>query len=80
MIRTTIHYIHIEYGHNDYVLTVCFSPNDPLILTGSKDETIKGWDEETGELLFTLKTEQNTVFQIDHHPFSKTFISCSCFA
>ena len=64
-------------GHGDFVLTVCFSPNDPLILTGSKDETIKGWNEQTGELLFTLQAQHNTVFQIDHHPLYKTFISCS---
>lgn len=64
-------------GHTDYVLSVCFSPSEEIIFTGSKDETIKGWNENTGELLFTLKAHQNTLFQIDHHPHQRTFVSCS---
>lgn len=64
-------------GHTDYVLSICFSPHDAIIFTGSKDETIKGWNENSSELLFTLKAHENTLFQVDHHPIEKTFVSCS---
>jgi WD40 repeat protein len=64
-------------GHQDFVLAVAFAPNDQVVLTGSKDETIKGWHTKTGQLLFTLTGHKNTLFQIDHHPTTRTFVSCS---
>jgi WD40 repeat protein len=64
-------------GHSDYVLTVSFSPNDPVVFTGSKDETIKCWNVATGRDLVTLRGHGNTLFQIDHHPTSRTIVSCS---
>lgn len=64
-------------GHTGLVLTVAFAPKEPIVFTGSKDETIKCWDYSTGENLFTLMGPKNTVFQIDHHPTAKTIVSCS---
>ena len=64
-------------GHTDLVLTVAFAPEEPIVFTGSKDESIKCWNYETGENLFTLTGHKNTVFQIDHHPTAKTIVSCS---
>jgi WD40 repeat protein len=64
-------------GHNDCVLAIAFSPKDPVLFTGSKDETIKCWHQKTGDNLFTLTGHRNTLFQIDHHPTERTIVSCS---
>jgi WD40 repeat protein len=64
-------------GHTDYVLGVTFSPMDPIVFTGSKDETIKCWSVKHGANLFTLIAHKNTLFQIDHHPMQRTIVSCS---
>jgi WD40 repeat protein len=64
-------------GHTYCVLTLAFSPTEGVLFTGSKDETIKCWSEETGENLFTLTGHKNTVFQIDHHPHDRTIVCCS---
>lgn len=64
-------------GHKDFVLTVCFSPMDQILFTGSKDETINAWDQSSGELLFTLLAHKNTLFQVDHHPTERVLVSCS---
>ena len=63
-------------GHTNFVLTIAFAPSEPIAFTGSKDETIKCWNFETGENLFTITGHKNTVLQIDHHPSSKTIVSC----
>jgi WD40 repeat protein len=64
-------------GHTDCVLTIAFAPSDPVLFTGSKDETIKCWHQMTGDNLFTLNGHRNTLFQIDHHPTERTIVSCS---
>jgi WD40 repeat protein len=64
-------------GHTDFVLTVAFAPNDPVVFTGSKDEKIKCWNQKTGENLFTLLAHKNTLFQLDHHPSDRTILACS---
>jgi WD40 repeat protein len=67
---------HVLRGHEDYVLTVAFAPQDPVVFTGSKDETIKCWSQKTGENLFTVRGHRNTLFQLDHHPTDRTIVSC----
>ena len=64
-------------GHTDYVVCVEFSNDGKLLFTGSKDETIKVWNLESGKDIFTLNHHNNTVFSISHHPKENQFISCS---
>ena len=64
-------------GHTDFVVSSSFSPDGKFIFTGSKDETICCWDVESGALLYVLIIQKNTVFQVDHHPKTQSFISCS---
>lgn len=64
-------------GHNNIVMTICFSDLDSIIFTGSKDEMMIGWEIETGEQLFTIEFHENTVFKISHHPKARSFLSCS---
>ncbi|EAY21313.1 hypothetical protein TVAG_166880 [Trichomonas vaginalis G3] len=64
-------------GHTDYIIGVEFSPDGKLVFTASKDETIRVWDVETGEMLATLTCHHNTVFAVSHHPTRNQIISCS---
>lgn len=78
-------------SHKDYV--ICSSMAHPqiglvkgnqhtikentLMLTGSKDETLKGWNRKSGDELFTIVGHKNTLFEIMHHPSEMSFVSCS---
>jgi WD40 repeat protein len=65
------------FGHEDFVMTVAFSPTEPILFTGSKDETVMAWDYKHGNMLFTLRGHANTVFAVVHHPSERMFVSCS---
>jgi WD40 repeat protein len=41
-------------GHSDYINTVCFNPDNTLLVTTSKDGTARIWDSKTGKLKYTL--------------------------
>ncbi|EAX95274.1 hypothetical protein TVAG_051860 [Trichomonas vaginalis G3] len=66
-------------GHTSFVINSAFSPqiNSHIALTGSKDETIRGWDYSTGEMLFVISPCSNTIFSVDHHCTEREFVSCS---
>jgi WD40 repeat protein len=68
---------HTLTGHSDVVLSVAFSSKAPLMITGSKDQTLKMWQHKTGQLLCTLQAHRNTLFEINHHPIERSFVSCS---
>ena len=42
-------------GHADEVASVAFSPDGKLVLSGSKDKTLKLWDAAKGELVRTFE-------------------------
>ena len=63
--------------HKSLILALAFKPNGKMLLTGSKDETICGWDYSKSELLFEIIAHKNTVFEIFHHPTENAFVSCS---
>jgi WD40 repeat protein len=67
---------HTLEGHTDYVLSLAFSPLSPVMITGSKDRTIRMWQHKTGRPLCTVIAHRNTLFEIDHHPSQKSFVSC----
>lgn len=64
-------------GHNDYVVSTCFSLDNQLVFTASKDEMIRGFSTANGQCLFVIQAHKNTVFEVDQHPLKKEFISCS---
>ena len=39
---------HVLQGHTDSVLSVAFSPDGRHIVSGSRDQTIRVWDAQTG--------------------------------
>lgn len=62
-------------GHQDCVVSVAFSPIGPLMITGSKDQTFRMWQYKDGKALFTVTPDANTLFEIDHHPTQRTFVT-----
>jgi WD40 repeat protein len=68
---------HTLTGHTDFVLTAAFSARAQIMITGSKDQTIKMWQYKVGRLLCTIQAHRNTLFEIDHHPRERCFVSCS---
>lgn len=64
------------FGHKDLILCSCFSPNDDLIFSGGKDETLKIWNTRTGELLYSVEQFSNSIMQVCHHPKNRTFACC----
>ncbi|NJK67561.1 MAG: hypothetical protein HC789_08455 [Microcoleus sp. CSU_2_2] len=45
-------------GHSHWVLSVAFSPKQPLLASSSVDGSIKIWDLKTGECLKTLRADR----------------------
>lgn len=45
-------------GHYKAVRSVAFSPNAPMLVSSSEDETIKLWDIKTGECLKTMRIDR----------------------
>jgi WD40 repeat protein len=41
-------------GHSDYVYSVAYSPDGKHIVTGSRDDTVKVWDSQTGKEVSAL--------------------------
>lgn len=67
--------VKIMDGHRNYVTSSTSSPAVTIAFTGSKDETIKCWNYETGINLFTIEGLTNTVLNLAHHPRENMFIS-----
>jgi len=44
-------------GHQDTVLCVAWSPDDSLLVSGSRDQTVALWDVKTGGLVRTKEVE-----------------------
>lgn len=54
--------------HTDAVRTVAFSPDGRLLVSGSKDSTIKAWDVAAGEVLITLLGHAGMVRSVAFSP------------
>ncbi|AOA63270.1 General transcriptional co-repressor [Komagataella phaffii CBS 7435] len=51
-------------GHRDFVLSVCVTPDDKYILSGSKDRGVMIWHKETGDPLLMLQGHRNSVISV----------------
>ena len=64
-------------GHTDSVLTVAFSPNGELLVSGSSDKTIRLWESETGKLRRARDEHAAPVTTVAFSPEDKKFWSAS---
>ena len=70
MIRTLV-------GHTGSVSGVAFSPDGKRIVSGSGDQTLKIWDAEKGQEIFTLKGHTDLVNRVAFSPDGKRIVSGS---
>ena len=63
-------------GHTDWVRAITFSPDGAWILSGSHDQTVKIWDEKTGQCRATL-AESSKLRCVAFTPNGKTVLSSS---
>jgi len=61
-------------GHNDSVTSFSHSPNGQILTTGSRDQTIRLWNNE-GTRIRTLPQQSNTITSLDFSPNGQTFVS-----
>ena len=64
-------------GHSDDVKSVSFSPDGRRIVSGSRDETIRIWDAESGQELLKLEGRSGSVFSVSFSPDGRRIVSGS---
>ncbi|KAJ5715395.1 uncharacterized protein N7483_012576 [Penicillium malachiteum] len=64
-------------GHEDFVISLAFSPDGKLLASGSWDCTIKLWDPTTGDLKHTLYHHTSCVTSVAFSPDSQRPILAS---
>lgn len=55
-------------GHKDFVLSVCSTPNNEYILSGSKDRGVIFWDQLSGNAILMLQGHRNSVISVAVSP------------
>ena len=64
-------------NHDDFVLSVSFSPDGKTLASGSADNSIKLWDVQTGKEIATLQGHDDFVSSVSFSPDGKTLASAS---
>ena len=69
-------------GHTDFVLSVAFSVDGSLLMSGSKDRTVQFWEPRAGSgsvdsSKLSLNGHENSVISIGHSSVNKTFVTGS---
>ncbi|MBI3922234.1 MAG: caspase family protein [Armatimonadetes bacterium] len=65
----------LQVGHSDVVNALSYSPDGRLLASVSKDQSVKLWVGETGELLRTLAGHRDRVMAVAFSPDGKTLAS-----
>jgi len=69
--------LHTLKGHTDTVHNVVWSPDGHVLTSGSRDNTIRLWDGQTGGLLQTLEGHEGIVWNVAWSPDGRVLASCS---
>lgn len=69
--------LHTLRGHSSWVMAVAISPNGQVVASGGLDNTIRLWQQETGDLLGTLTGHTKPVNCLTISPDNQTLVSCS---
>jgi WD40 repeat protein len=64
-------------GHSDEVNAVAWSPNGKLIASGSRDDTAKVWNSNTGITIYTSSSQHNWIFGVVWSPNGQQIASAS---
>lgn len=64
----------VNVGHTDNINSVCFSPDDRYVASGSEDNTIKLWDFTTGKELKTF-TDTDKIYSVSFSADGKYIVS-----
>jgi len=62
-------------GHTAWIVCLAYSPDQKLIASGSRDETIRLWDPATGQCLKTLSCSGSWVQTLVFSPDSQSLVS-----
>ena len=65
-------------GHNDYVYSLVYSAVNKLLISGSRDRSIKLWNITNNTLLATLFEHQDSIISLALFPNEITLASGSC--
>jgi WD40 repeat protein len=63
-------------GHQSWVVTVAFHPKQPLLVSGSLDDTIRVWNWETQNLIYKLEGHSRGVNHVDVAADGRVLASC----
>jgi len=55
-------------GHVEAVYQICWSPDSRLLVSGSRDSTLKCWDTKTKKLKQDLPGHADEVYWVDWSP------------
>jgi len=66
---------HTLRGHTDVIFRIAWSPDGKILASPSKDQTIRLWDAQSGQLLRTLKGHSGYVYSVAWSPDGKALAS-----
>ena len=64
-------------GHEEFIVSLSFSPDSQILASGGKDTSIRLWDVDTGKQKKTLRGHADTVHNLSFSPNGSTLISVS---
>ena len=64
-------------GHSGFVVSVAFSPDGALVVSGSDDKTVKLWRASTGSLIKTLGQHEKPITSVAFSPDGTRVLSAS---